>query len=104
MCQYSLGLVARTPIFGLAGYTRVRGRRHPRSRTSLLHVETEAKTLPMRWAYRASVAIGMCRYRLLVIISLIVEISPGVSCAGEVRGQLERSSRPHSGSARFHAR
>ena len=41
---------------------RVRGRRHPRSRASLLHVETEAKTLPMRWAYRASVCSGMCRY------------------------------------------
>jgi len=27
-CQYSFGRVARTPIFGLAGYTRVRGRRH----------------------------------------------------------------------------
>jgi hypothetical protein len=44
-CQYSLGLVARTPTFALAGYSRCRGRRQPPSRISYAHVEAEAYTL-----------------------------------------------------------
>jgi len=49
-CQISLGLVARTPREGAMGWRRRRGRRQPRSRTSLAQVEAEAKTLPMCWA------------------------------------------------------
>jgi len=101
-CHYSLGCVARTPIFGFAGYTPARGRFQPRSRTSLLQIEAQAKTSPMRWAYHAKMSSGICRCRLLVTVSLMVEISSGVGCDAEFHGQLERSSRLYSGSARLH--
>ncbi len=72
MCQYWFGFVARMPTFGFA---RLRGRRHPRSVTFLDHVETDAKTRRVRWAKRARVVIGMCRYSFDVTISFMVASS-----------------------------
>ena len=50
MCQVSFGAEAGMPTVGLAGWTRKRGRRQPRSRMSRAQVVAEAKTLPTRWA------------------------------------------------------
>lgn len=44
ICQISWGSSPRTPTFSLAGCTRSRGRRHPRSRTSRCQVVAHAKT------------------------------------------------------------
>src|SRR5450432_3462134 len=52
-CQYSLGLVARTPSFGVGGWTRARGRSQPLSRMSRPQVAGDAKSIPMRWAWSA---------------------------------------------------
>ena len=43
-----VGRVVRSPIFGLAGCTRRRGRRQPYSRTRRYEVEGEAQTKPSR--------------------------------------------------------
>jgi len=91
------------PTFGLPGYSPFLGRRQPRSRIFFDQVETVANTLPARWANTASVLSGMCRSSSEATISFIVASSSGVSCAGDVRGQLDRSVRPHSFCARIHA-
>ena len=74
-CQISLGREARIPPFGLDGWTRFRGRRQRYKRTSRYQVQRDAETFPSRWASRAKVPVGTCRYSSEMTISLIVAIS-----------------------------
>ena len=87
MCHIALGLFALMPTFGLAGWTRSRGRRQFRSRTSLYQVVGEAKTQPRRWARIAKVPVGTCRYSGEVAISLIAAILVVVIRFGIEEGQ-----------------
>ena len=48
ICQISSGLLARTPTVGLCGCSRPLGRLQPCARTSLRHVDGEAKTVLRR--------------------------------------------------------
>ena len=78
-------------------------RRQPRARTSLAQVLTEAKTLPMPWAWRDSVRRDMWRFSCASTMSLILASSVGVSWLGLVLGHEERSSKPKTAvDARFH--
>ena len=58
MCHISSGLVVRSPTFGFAGCTRIRGRPHPYFRTRRCQVDGDAETLPSRCARTASVPVG----------------------------------------------
>jgi len=65
---------------------------------------TEAKTLPIRWAWRASVRRAMWRFSGANTMSLMLATSVGVSWLGLVRGQEDRSSKPQARvEARCHA-
>ena len=67
-----------------------------RSCTSFAQVLTEAKTLPIRWAWRARVPRGMCLCSGASTISLMSATSAGVSWLGLVLGHEERSSNPQA--------
>ena len=103
MCQISSGRAARMPIVGFSGWTRRRGRRHPRSRTSRCQVDSDAKTEPRRCARTASRPVGTWRKSGDVTISRTLETSAGVRRCGEEPGHDGTSASSHARAARRHA-
>ena len=73
------GAKARTPILGLGGWMRIRGRIHWRSLIRRYQVAVEAATSLARCANTARAFVEKCRYFLSVTICLMVAISFGVS-------------------------